>query len=82
MAYDLFGVLHNGRQSWDLTASWVAVRGSGDVWDTVAGRPQYINDITKSPAGPYPNECELTYKMPPDQVSKLIGQELARAPKP
>jgi hypothetical protein len=32
--------------------------------------------------GPYPNECELTYKMPPDQVSKLIGQELARAPKP
>jgi hypothetical protein len=81
VAYDLFGVLHNGRQSWDLTAAWVAVRGSGDVWDIVAGRPQYINDITKSPAGPYPNECELTIKMPYDEVSKLIGEELARPPK-
>jgi hypothetical protein len=82
MAYDLFGVLHNGRQSWDLTASWVAVRGAGDIFDVVAGRPQYINDITKSPAGPYPNECELTVKMPYDQVSKVIGAELARPPKP
>jgi lysophospholipase L1-like esterase len=81
-AYDLFGVLHNGRQSWDLTAAWLAVRGPGDVFDVVAGRPQYINDITKSPAGPYPDECEVTVKMPYDQVSKVIGVELSRAPKP
>ena len=81
MAYDLFGVLHNGRQSWDLTAAWLAVRGTGDVWDVVAGRPQFINDITHSPAGPYPNECEVTVKMPYDQVSKVIGDELARPPK-
>jgi hypothetical protein len=82
VAYDLFGVLHTGRQSWDLTAAWLAVRGSGEVWDVVAGRPQYINDITHSPAGPYPNECEVTVKMPYPDVSKLIGDELARPPKP
>jgi hypothetical protein len=82
MAYDLFGVLHNGRQSWDLTASWLAVRGPGNVFDLVAGRPQYIIDITKSPAGPYPKEYEATVKMPYDQASKLFGEELARPPKP
>ncbi len=49
VAYDLFGVLHTGRQSWDLTAAWLAVRGPGDVWDVVAGRPQFVNDITRSP---------------------------------
>jgi hypothetical protein len=64
-----------------LTAAWLAVRGPDDVFDVVAGRPQYINDITKSPAGPYPNECEVTVKMPYPDVSKLIGGELARPPK-
>ena len=81
MAYDLFGVLHTGRQSWDLTAAWLAVRGPGDVWDVVAGRPQYINDITHSPAAPHPNECEVTVKMPYPDAAKIIGEELARPPK-
>ena len=81
VAYDLFGVLHNGRQSWDLTAAWLAVRGTGDLWDVVAGRPQYINDITHSSAGPYPNESEVTVKMDYREVAKVIGDELARPPK-
>jgi lysophospholipase L1-like esterase len=81
-AYDYFGVLHSGRQSWDLTAAWLAVRGPGDVFDLVPGRPGYINDITHSPQVNYPNECEATVKMPYPEVSKLIGAELARPPKP
>ena len=82
VAYDLFGVLRTGRQSWDLTASWLAVRGPGELWDVVAGRPQYINDITRSPATTYPNESEVTVKMPYPDVAKIIGDELARPPKP
>ena len=81
VAYDFFGVLHTGRQSWDLTAAWLAVRGAGDVWDIVPGRPQYINDITHSPTAVYPDECEVTVRMPYPDVSKLIGAELARPPK-
>jgi lysophospholipase L1-like esterase len=82
VAYDLFGVLHNGRQSWDLTAAWLAVRGPGDVFDVVAGRPQYINDITHSLPVPHPDECEVTIKMPYPEVSKLIGDQLTVPPKP
>jgi hypothetical protein len=81
VAFDLFGVLHNGRQSWDETAAWVAVRGPGDVFDVVAGRPQFINDITKTEKAPHPDECELTFKMTGDQAGKVIGEEMARAPK-
>ena len=86
MAYKLFGdehhnALKDSRASWDLTASWLAVRGPGDVFDVVAGRPQFVNDITHSPAGPYPHECEVTIKMPYPDVAKRIGDELARPPK-
>jgi hypothetical protein len=86
MAYGLFGdghtsALTNGRQSWDLTAAWLAVRGAGDFWDVLAGRPQYISDITHDPARDHPKESVVTFRMPPDQVSKIIGEELARPPK-
>jgi purine nucleosidase len=81
MCYDLANVLHTGRQSWDLTAAWVAVRGPGEMFDVVSGRPQYINDVTKTPTAPHPDECELTIKMPYEQASKVIGAELARSPK-
>jgi len=81
MAYDLFGVLHTGRQSWDLTAAWLAVRGPGNVWDVVAGRPQYINDITHTPTAPHRNESEVTVKMSYPDAARLIGDELARSPK-
>ena len=82
MAYDLFGVLRTGRQSWDLTAAWLAVRGPGNVWDVIAGRPQYIIDITHSRPTSYPNESAVTVKMPYADVARLIGDELARPPKP
>jgi hypothetical protein len=82
VCFDLCNVLHNnGRQSWDETAAWVAVRGSGDVFDIVEGRPQYINDITKSATVPHPDECELTVKMPYNEAAKVIGEEMARPPK-
>jgi hypothetical protein len=81
VAYDLFGVLHNGRQSWDLTAAWLAVRGPGGLFDLIAGRPQYINDITKTPAAPHPDEFEATVRMPYAEAAKAIGEELARPPK-
>jgi purine nucleosidase len=81
MCYDLFGVLHSGRQSWDLTAAWLAVRGPGDMFDVISGRPQYITDIIHDPAKDHPNESVVTIKMPFDQASKVIGTELARPPK-
>jgi len=81
VAYDLFGVLHDGRQSWDLTAAWLAVRGTGDLWDVIAGRPQFISDIIHAPAAPHPDDSVVTVKMAYPDVAKLIGTELARPPK-
>ena len=80
MCYDLFGVLHTGRQSWDLTAAWIAVRGP-DVFDVISGRPQYISDIIHDPAKDHPNESVVTVKLPFDEDSKIIGAEMARPPK-
>jgi len=57
------------------------VRGAGDVYDVLAGRQQYIIDITHSPAGPYPNELSATVKMPGQEVLDLFNSELARPPK-
>jgi hypothetical protein len=81
VAYDWFGVLHSGRQSWDLTAAWIAARGCGEVFDLVPGRPAFIDTITKSPVVPHPNECEATIRMPYSDVAKLIGAQLAAPPK-
>jgi hypothetical protein len=87
VAYGLFGdspehnALKDSRASWDLTASWLAVRGVGDVWVVLPDRQQYINDITKTPFVLHPNESTITFKMPNEQVAKLINDELARPPK-
>jgi hypothetical protein len=80
MCYDLFGVLHSGRQSWDLTAAWIAVRGP-DIFDVISGRPQYISDTIHDPARDHPNESVVTVKLPLDEDVKIIGTELARPPK-
>ncbi len=80
-AYDLFGVLHSGRQSWDLTASWIAVRGAGDLFDLIAGRPQYISDIIQDPIAGHPNESVVTIRVPYAEASKIIDAELARPPR-
>jgi hypothetical protein len=76
-------VIFNGdqRQGWDPTAAWLAGRGTGDVYDVVEGRQQYIDDITHTPPGPHPNDRTATIKMPGDQVLKLFNDELARSPK-
>jgi hypothetical protein len=51
------------------------------VFDVVAGRPSFVNDVTKSDSTPHPNECEVTIKIPYPDVSKLISDELIRPPK-
>ena len=62
-------VIFNGgtRQGWDPTAAWLAVRGTGDVYDIIAGDQ--------------PNVFFSTVKMPDYQVLKLYEDELARPPK-
>ena len=87
VAYQYFGTpqhngLSDGRQCWDLTAAWLAVRGPEGVFDVVTGRPGFVNDITHSDPTPHPDECEVTIKMPYADVSKLISDELIRPPKP
>jgi hypothetical protein len=57
------------------------VRGPKGVFDVVAGRPSFVNDVTKSDSTPHPNECEVTIKIPYPDVSKLISDELIRPPK-
>jgi len=87
VAYGLFGdnqvhtALKDGRASWDLTAAWLAVRGVGDFWEVLAGRQQYINDITKTAFKGHPNETTITVKMPVGEVAKIMNVELARPPK-
>ena len=88
--YNLFGdgkytALKDGRQSWDLTASWLAVRGTGELWDvtwggywkvnTQAGGGQWIN-------APHTNQGLILVKMPVPEVTRLIEAELSRPPKP
>ena len=62
-------IIFNGdrRQGWDPTAAWLAVRGTGDVYDVIAGGR--------------PNELVATVKMPDYQVEELFNDELARPPK-
>jgi hypothetical protein len=87
VAYGLFGdspehnALKDGRSSWDLTAAWLAVRGVGDFWDVLAGREQFVNDVTKTPFAAHPNESTITVKMPIEEVGKIMDVELARPPK-
>jgi hypothetical protein len=87
IAYSLFGdhpdvdsALKIGRNCWDLTAAWVAVRGPGDYFALLAGRQQAINDITRTPFVGHPNETTLTGKMNFIDVGKAFDAELARAP--
>jgi lysophospholipase L1-like esterase len=87
-AYGLFGdgkynAIKDGRQSWDLTASWLAVRGSGELWDEISGYWRvdppggygtWINDLSRKDRLVIP-------KMPSQDVAKLIDAELSRPPK-
>jgi hypothetical protein len=55
------------RQGWDPTAAWLAGRGTGDVYDVIAGDA--------------PDQFFATIKMPGEQVLALFDAELARPPK-
>ncbi|HEY1784676.1 MAG TPA: GDSL-type esterase/lipase family protein [Pirellulales bacterium] len=82
---DQHNSLRDGRQSWDLTASWLAVRGPGELWDvasgghwrvnTQAGGGQWVN-------GPATNQGYVMVRMPVPEVIRLIEAELSRPPKP
>jgi hypothetical protein len=88
LAYQLFGdeqhnALKDGRQCWDLTAAWLAVRGPGDLWDEISGHWRvnppggygtWIDDTTK------PDRLIIP-RMPNQDVDKLIEEELSRPPK-
>jgi hypothetical protein len=76
----------NGRQGWDPTAAWLAVRGPGEVYDVAVGGYWKVN---VPPAqygtwinGPRTNQGMATVKMPDDQALKLFDAELARPPGP
>jgi hypothetical protein len=81
MAYDLFGVLHSGHAACDLIGAWLAVRGTGDLWDVADGRPDNVDAVTHSSVAPHPNEQEGIEKSPDPEVTKNIDAELARPPR-
>ena len=87
--YSLFGddqhnALKDGRQSWDLTAAWLAVRGPGRLWDVSWGGHWTVDPATGQgdwPDGPQTNQNFILEKMPVPEVAKLLDAELARPPK-
>ena len=84
VVYRLNGA-ENGRQSWDLTAAWLAVRGPGPLWDVAYGGYRKVDPVTgESPwiDGPPTNEAYVMQRMPSPEVAKLIDAELVRPPKP
>ncbi|HEY3397881.1 MAG TPA: GDSL-type esterase/lipase family protein [Armatimonadota bacterium] len=89
VAYALFGdekhnALLDGRQSWDLTAAWLAVRGPGELWDVISGTWRV------DPPGGYGTWIEsldtsqllAITKMPNAEVVKRLEAELSRPPQP
>lgn len=88
--YGLFGddrhnALRDGRQSWDLTASWLAVRGPGDLWDVSWGGYWTVDPETGQGEwrdGPQSNHNYILEKMSVPEVVKLMDAELARPSRP
>ena len=89
VAYSLFGdekhnALRDGRQSWDLTAAWLAVRGPGELWDVIPGAWRV------NPPGGYgtwidsldTTQLLAITKMPNAEVTKRLETELSRLPQP
>jgi hypothetical protein len=90
MAYEYNGdpvhnCLKDGRQSWDPSASWIAVRGPGDVFDVTWGGYWQVDE--NGSYGPWvngpprdPPQNRIVDKIPNEEVSKLFNAELARPP--
>jgi hypothetical protein len=78
---DQHNALKDGRQSWDLTAAWLAVRGPGDLWDEISGHWQ-INPPGKYGTWiPQGKDRLIIPQMSPADAAKLIDAELSRPPK-
>lgn len=86
--YGLFGdsthnALRDGRQGWDPSAAWLAVRGPGDFWSVVSGGTYKIDPKTgggtwtPSPAG---MQSYITVKRDPKLVAQEMDKKLAEAP--
>ncbi|HLY72498.1 MAG TPA: GDSL-type esterase/lipase family protein [Planctomycetota bacterium] len=88
-AYRLFGdekhnALLDGRNTWDLDAAWIAVRGNEPLFDITpgywrvnkppAGYGTWVYDLTA-------NQVLAVYSMPFPEVSKRFNAELARRPR-
>lgn len=76
--------LQDGRQAWDPSAAWLAVRGPGDLFDVTWGGYWLVDD--KGSYGPWvngppANQNRVVMKMPFEQVGKMFDAELARLPK-
>ena len=80
VAYGLFGdnaehtALKDGRNCWDLTAAWLAVRGPGELFDEACGQFHVNYTWTDGPG----NQRLAIQKMPYEEVSKLMETELSR----
>ena len=76
--------LKDGRQSWDLTAAWLAVRGPGELWDETWGG--YWNVDPKTGACAWLGNTDMNRtcimeRMNVADVQKIIETELSRPPK-
>ncbi len=75
--------LRDGRQSWDLTASWLAVRGTSPWWDVAVGGLWKVDTQAGGGRwvdGPETNQRLVLFKLPPAEITRLIESELARPP--
>jgi hypothetical protein len=76
--------LKDGRQSWDLTAAWLAVRGRGELWDETWGGHWNVDPKTGACAwlgNTDENRTFILERMHVPDVQKIIEAELSRPPK-
>jgi hypothetical protein len=80
---DVHNCLKDGRQAWDPSAAWIAVRGPGDLFDVTWGGYWKVDENGSYGPwvnGPPQNQNRIIIKMPLDQVGKIFDAELARLP--
>jgi RNase H-fold protein (predicted Holliday junction resolvase) len=77
--------LTGGRQAWDPSAAWIAVRGPGDLFDVTWGGYWKVDE--NGSYGPWvngppvtPEQNRIIIKMPLDWVGNIFDKELARVP--
>jgi hypothetical protein len=80
--YGLFGALQGGRQGWDPSAVWLAVKGPGDFWNVVSGGTYKMNPAGGGTWMPDPNGTQsyITVKRDPKLVTEEMEKQLDAAP--